>query len=94
MVRSLPVPPMADGGEIGRFRVVSAPIFGKMGQMDLLSGYTKQGWDWYGVNGPIVAPRTAYAKTWQKPGHLDQALKFGLDRPPTATLACQSILAS
>ena len=75
--RSLPVPPksMADGGEIGRFRVVPEPIFGKMGQMDLLGGYTKQGWDWYGVNGPIVAPRTAYGKTWQKPGPLDHALK-------------------
>ena len=65
---------MADGGEIGQFRVVPAPIFGKMGQMDLLSGYTKQGWDWYGVNGPIVAPRTAYGKTWQKPAPLDHAL--------------------
>ena len=77
VARSLPVPPksMADGGEIGRFRVVSAPIFGKMGQMDLLGGYTKQGWDWYGVNGPIVAPRTAYGKTWQKPAPLDHALE-------------------
>ena len=84
VARSLPVPPksMADGGEIGRFRVVSAPIFGKMGQMDLLGGYTKQGWDWYGVNGPIVAPRTAYGKTWQKPGTLDHALTALLRPPP------------